>query len=278
MNFKVGFVTMVFLWGTMAMIPIAKLLPYDAYLLTFVRGVPAVVIAGLLLFFTKGKVQLPSKNTVQCVLAFTVAAFALFQAIIFWGPGLSAVILDMAVLVNFVIAWSRGEKPNKVQLLIFAFAIVGSFLAVRGWSIEGFSFFGLVWSLVAMIANGLFIECITKGDQELPVQVFWLGSGLALLGGVFSFSTLGVFLDLSPRQIILTTILGVTTGAMNFFFGFLAGKNLKPVTLGLLVLGVTPSILISSYFILGTALHADQLVGVVVMITSLAVFKTISAK
>ena len=52
---------------------------------------------------------------------------------------------------------------------------------------------------------------------------------------------------------------------------------MKPVVVGVLVLGVTPSILMSSYFVLGKMLAVDQICGLTVIIATIG-YRAMSKK
>jgi len=49
-------------------------------------------------------------------------------------------------------------------------------------------------------------------------------------------------------------------------------KNLSPVAVGVLVLGVTPTIMLSSYVLLGTQMSLSQIIGVAITLVSVLIF------
>ncbi len=261
-----GFYGIVGVWLTMAMIPIAELLPLNSYQLLVLRGAPAAIFfvcAGM--FNKQGRVEFPDKDTLITALLFVLACIGLFNAIKAWGANLSAVFLDMAVLVNFVFAIIRNEKVRPVTHVCFAVAIVGSFFAMRGWDIAHLNIEGLLWSLLALVANGLFIEVNGKAAQRISTKVFWWGISLTIFGLLSSTSANANWL---ATPVLLALWFGIATGLLNFLCAITAFSNLRPVMVGTLVLGVTPSILIGSYFITGKMLGIDQLLGILLILSS----------
>jgi drug/metabolite transporter (DMT)-like permease len=173
------------------------------------------------------------------------------------------VLLDMAVLVNFLFAVRRGEKISLVNTIVFCGAIVGSFFALRAWDTAHLNIAGLLWSLLALVSNGLYIEYASRAKQTFSNKVFWMSLGLLLFG--FAVSPGPMELDaIWP----LALWFAIATGILNFFVSFAAFSNLKPAWTGTLVLGVTPSILIGSYFITGKVLGTDQLLGIALVLCS----------
>lgn len=264
MNTNLGLIGIFGIWATMALVPLAQLLPHDPYQLMVLRGVPAAAVFFFLLL-AKRKGFAPDRYTLLLSACFALATLSLFEAIKAWGANLSAIMLDMAVLVNFAFALYRGEKLTRIMGVAFACAIVGSFIALRAWTGE-VNVPGFLWSLLALVANGLFIEAASRAKQESSIKVFWQGLGLAIAGLVMSLNKgFGIY----GEHIALATLFGFATGLFNFlFFAFLAFGNLKATQVGVLVLGVTPSILIGSWLILGQTLVLDQLAGIVLILGS----------
>lgn len=259
MNTRLGILGILGIWATMAMMPIAELLSASPYQLLALRGLPGVVVLGALAVIRKDlRIQWPDLMTSLTSVMFVVACVGLFSAIKEWGTNLSAVLLDMAVFVNFTLAIVRGERIGRPVMLAFACAIVGSALALRVWDTAHLDVAGLLWSLLALVANGLCIEFGTKMRQDFPTRVFWFSAALVAAGVVLSIG--------EPWQLqgkILPALwFGVTTGLLNFLCAFLAFKNLKAIWTGTLVLGVTPSILLGSLLITGRVLYPDQLLGI----------------
>lgn len=266
MNTKIGLLGIVGIWFTMSMMPIAQLLPLSAYQLLLLRGAPAaLVIGGYAAFRKKDGLALPDRHTLIIAMLFVLACVGLFEGIKAWGANLSAVMLDMAVLVNFAFAVHRGERITPANSGAFLLAIAGSFLAFRGWNIAELSIAGLLWSILSLVANGLFIEYAGKAKQSFFTKIFWLSLALVFVG---SSSFLGDHTALTAGQVTLALIFGVATGLLNFLCAFTAFGNLKPVWTGTLVLGVTPSIVIASWLILDKTLGWDQLAGVALILSA----------
>lgn len=263
MNIKLGLIGIFGIWATMALLPLAQLLPHNPYQLLVVRGLPAVVVFAIFLATKKAGFR-PDRYTLLLSAFFALASLSLFEAIKAWGANLSAVMLDMAVLVNFAIALKRGEKITRMTIAAFFLAIFGSFLALRAWT-GTVNVEGLLWSLLALVANGLFIEFASSAKQDKNTKVFWQGLILVLVGIVFSWNSgFAVYSEKLP----LALLLGLATGLVNFLFAFMAFSNLKPTQTGVLILGVTPSILIGSWILLGQTLALDQIAGVGIILGS----------
>ena len=265
-QFRKGLTGIVGIWLTMAMMPLAELLPLTAWQLLIVRGAPGAAVFGVVILLQKGTIELPDLNLILTAVAFMLACVGLFNAILAWGTNLSAVMLDMAVLVNFCFAVWHKKLVARASVVLFITAIIGSYLALRGWDVPNLNIAGLLWSLLALVANGLVIEFGAKTKQDSKVRVFWMSATLVAAGLLVSW---GVPLHLSePRLLAIAVLFGVTTGLLNFLCGFRAFSNLPAVAIGVLVLGVTPSILLSSWLILGKTLGADQLAGIGIILTS----------
>ena len=265
-QFRKGLTGIVGIWLTMAMMPLAELLPLTAWQLLIVRGAPGAAVFGVVILLQKGTIELPDLNLILTAVAFMLACVGLFNAILAWGTNLSAVMLDMAVLVNFCFAVWHKKLVARASVVLFITAIIGSYLALRGWDVPNLNIAGLLWSLLALVANGLVIEFGAKTKQDSKVRVFWMSATLVAAGLLVSW---GVPLHLSePRLLAIAVLFGVTTGLLNFLCGFRAFSNLPAVAIGVLVLGVTPSILLSSWLILGKTLGADQLAGIGIILAS----------
>ncbi|KXJ99777.1 MAG: hypothetical protein UZ19_OD1000275 [Parcubacteria bacterium OLB19] len=222
--------------------------------------------------FIKGLITLPDKNTIKIVLLFTLATFCLFQAINIWGANYSALFLDLAVAVPVVLAVLRKEIINSAVYLTFLLAVFGTMLALKIFSGGEIIWTGLLWSLGALVANGLFIEYAKDAIQAKWNKVFWMSLGLVIVGLV-SFSEV---LSLQTIEIqyywLLVILFALSTGILNFYFAFLAFENLKPIEVGVLILGVTPSIILASYFMLGKSLSVDQILGVAITLLATMIF------
>lgn len=267
MNTTVGLIMIALGVLTMAMMPIAENLNLSAFQLLVLRGGPAAIVFGLVGLTSRNKkhcIDWPDQNTWLLTIFFLIASLGLFQGVKVWGASLTAVLLDMAVLVNFIFALVRGEKVAKANYILFCAAITGSFFALRVWDVAHLSLSGFLWSLVALVANGLFIEYASKAKQSFPTRVFWLSIGLVLFGGLGSF---GETWDLNGR-VGLAIWFGVSTGLLNFTFVFMAFQNLKAIWIGILVLAVTPCILVSSWMMNGKVFSADQLFGMILILSS----------
>ena len=264
MNIGKGLLGIFLICITMAMMPLAELLSLTPYQLLVVRGVPAIFFGCLFgIFDNKNRMGLPDRYTLLSGITFCLACIGLFNAIRAWGINLSAVLLDMGVLVNFILAIKRGEKLTPLNTGCFVFAIIGSFIAMRGWNTTGISITGLLWSILALSMNGLFVEFNSKATQGSYTKICWWGILLTFTGVLFSIND---NVNWSKFPVSIALLFGVATGAINFFGVILAGKNLKPVWMGTLVMAVTPSILLGSWFILKKSLGIDQLFGVLLML------------
>jgi hypothetical protein len=135
-----------------------------------------------------------------------------------------------------------------------------------------------------MVANGLFIETMQKQNQSLTTQVFWLSSVLAGIGVIGSLDTISSFVLLTSNQALVALGVGLSTGLINFYMGFMASRSLQAVTMGLLVLGVTPTIIAATYIMqmmypdVYKVMGIDQLVGVMISVVALGVYCVFSSQ
>src|SRR3989338_293890 len=134
-QFRKGLTGIVGIWLTMAMMPLAELLPLTAWQLLIVRGAPGAAVFGVVILLQKGTIELPDLNLILTAVAFMLACVGLFNAILAWGTNLSAVMLDMAVLVNFCFAVWHKKPVARASVVLFITAIIGSYLALRGWDV-----------------------------------------------------------------------------------------------------------------------------------------------
>ena len=153
-------------------------------------------------------------------------------------------------------------------------AILGTMLTLRLHQGGVFVWNGFLWSVGALVANGLFIENLGRAVQGKWNRVFWMSLGLVIVGLP---ALLDDFSGSMPEVgqgvwLFLLVWFAVTTGVLNFYCSFTAGDNLSSVALGVLVLGVTPMIIISSYFMLGKSLGVDQIIGVAITLGAALVF------
>ena len=271
MNTNIGLLGMLGIWLTMAMMPLVEFLVLSASEATFLRGLSGLLIIGLYALFKKGTITLPDKNTLVIVTLFVLATLCLFKAIGAWGTNFSALFLDLAVIVPIMFVLWRGQKIDTITYLAFVLAILGTMLALRIFSGGEFNYEGLFWSIGALIANGLFIEYAGKATQSNWNKVFWMSAGLVLFGSSALFS-LGTIDTINMEWVFLALVFSVATGILNFYCAFIAFANLKPVAMGMLLLLVTPTIILSSYIILGKGMGMDQLIGVVMTLVAGFVF------
>lgn len=274
MNSTLGLIGISGIWISMAMMPLAEFLVLTPVQATFLRGVSGVVVIGLFAIFTRGLLSRPDKNTLVVVAYFVLATFCLFQAITVWGSNYSALFLDLAVMVPIIFAWLRREKIGGKTYLAFVVAVFGVLMSLRIFGESEFRIEGFLWSVGALLANGLFIENAGKALQNNWNKAFWMSLGLVLfilplLGGQVFIPQVNVS---AFDWIILITLFSVVTGVLNFYSVFLALSNLSAIHVGILVLGVTPSIILSSYFILGKTMGIDQLIGVGLTLFAVLVF------
>lgn len=275
MNTQKGLLGIVGIWLTMALMPLAELLQLSPLMATLLRGVSGVIAIGIAACFGRIALAKPDRQTLILVACFVVATVCLFEAITAWGANRSALFLDLAVLVPVVFAWHRQQVVGKALYKALALAIVGTVLALRAWQGE-IVLTGLLFSVGALIANGLFLECAKKAKQEAWNKAFWISAGLVLVGLTTFIGT--SFVDnLSSERInttwlVLAVLFSVGTGVLNSYCFFVADGNLKAVEIGVLVLGVTPAIMLSSYFLLGKGIGLDQLFGVGLTLTAVILF------
>ena len=141
-QFRKGLTGIVGIWLTMAMMPLAELLPLTAWQLLIVRGAPGAAVFGVVILLQKGSIELPDLNLMLTAVAFMLACVGLFNAILAWGTNLSAVMLDMAVLVNFCFAVWHKKLVARASVVLFITAIIGSYLALRGWDVPNLNIAG----------------------------------------------------------------------------------------------------------------------------------------
>jgi drug/metabolite transporter (DMT)-like permease len=258
-NTNIGLLGVLGIWITMSMMPLAELMHLSAFQLLVLRGLSGVLCLGALMLLGRSRLFFPDKYTLMSCVFYVLACIGLFQGITTWGASLTAVLLDMAVLVPIAFAMYRKERVSQKISIVLAVALAGSFFALRGWDsdlkVEGF-----LWGMMALLMNGLFIEYGSRARQPDTTKVFWLSLTLVLVGSVCS---LGASWHLARiTDVALAVWFSCATGVLNFMCAFVAFRNLRPVWMGILILGVTPSILVSTWIFLGTALAWDQLVGV----------------
>jgi len=273
MNTIHGLLGIAGIWLTMAMMPIAELLALSPTQATFLRGLSGVVSLGSIALFRSRFITMPDWYTLRIVAFFVIATMCVFQAIVSWGANYMALFLDLAVLVPLWFAWRSEQTLKWGTWAAFFVAIVGTVLTLRVYQGGVFAIDGFLWSLGALISNGLFIQYAGTAMQKNWNKAFWMSFGLMLagipaIGSDFGFGRVvdgfGLFLFLA--------IFAVSTGILNFYFVFLAFANLSAVAVGVLVLGVTPAIILSSYLMLGTAMGTDQLFGVALTLGAVLVF------
>jgi drug/metabolite transporter (DMT)-like permease len=179
----------------------------------------------------------------------------------------------MALFVPLYFMWRAGQKISVVTGLTIFGALVGTMLALQVFDGGVLSWSGLLFSMGALVCNGLFIQYAGSATQGNWNKAFWMSAGLflvglpSLAGGVFAMGSAYTF-----SFAALLILFSVATGLLNFYSAFTALKNLSPVTVGVLVLGVTPTIMLSSYVLLGTQMSVTQIIGVVLTLGAVLIF------
>lgn len=273
MNTITGLFGIVGIWLTMAMVPLIEFLGLTATEATFLRGLSGVVAIGVASLWLRGLVTKPDRATVRIAVLFTLATVCLFQAVAAWGANFSALFLDMALFVPLYFLWRSGQRISIVTIAAIAMALFGTLLALRIFDGGVLSLAGLVFSLWALFFNGLFIQYAGQATQANWNKAFWMSVGLlavglpAISGGVITSGA--VF---SPTFILLALLFSIATGVLNFYSAFTAFKHLSSVAVGVLVLGVTPIIMVSSYVLLGRTMGIDQIIGVGITLAAVLLF------
>ncbi|MEK7462342.1 MAG: hypothetical protein AAB618_02100 [Patescibacteria group bacterium] len=263
------------IWLTMAMMPLSELLTVPPLYASWLRGLSGFVVIGSWALVRPGLVSKPDFNTIKVVASFALATVCLFQAIEAWGANFSALFLDLAVIVPLGLLVCRGGNVGLSTIVAFLVALLGTAITLRIFQGVTFNLLGLFWSLGAMLTNGLVIQFAGEAKQENWNKAFWMSAGLVLVGipaffleslnvGAGSFS-LGMWL-------FLLVLFAITTGMLNFYSSFVAFEYLGSVAVGVLVLGVTPSIMTASYFLLDRSLGWDQTIGVVITLAAVLMF------
>lgn len=273
MNTVMGLLGIAGIWLTMAMVPLIELLGLTAIEATFLRGLSGVIVIGVASLCLRGLVTKPDKETVRIAVLFTLATVCLFQAVAAWGANFSALFLDMALFVPLYFLWRSGQRISVATTLAVTVALLGTVLALRIFDGGVLSLAGLMFSLGAFLFNGLFIEYAGQATQANWNKAFWMSVGLivvgvpAISGGV---STSGELI--TPTFVALVVLFSIATGVLNFFSTFTALKHLSSVAVGVLVLGVTPTIMVSSYVLLGRTMGWDQILGVTMTLGAVLMF------
>lgn len=275
MNTSLGLIGIVLVWLTMAMVPLAEILELSAFEATFLRGISGVIIIGSCALIRPGLVTRPDTGTLSIVVYFVLATLCLFQALSVWGANFSALFLDLAVIVPLFFAWKRGVRLTQSTVLALLCALAGTMIALRVFAEGSFSVEGMAWSMGALFFNGLFIQYAGQAKQENWNKAFWMSAGLVVAGSPVLLSVVDNMNTMSTSKVFIGLVFAITTGVLNFYSVFLAFKHLSAVSVGVLVLGVTPTIMVSSYLMLGTTMGVDQVFGVVLTLTSVAVFGVI---
>jgi drug/metabolite transporter (DMT)-like permease len=222
-----------------------------------------------------GLITKPDIHTIKVVACFVFATFCFFQAVQAWGANYTALFLDLAVIVPLGLLVFRGGKVGLSTIVAFLVAVLGTAITLKIFQEVTFSFLGLFWSLGAMLANGLVIQFAGEAKQENWNKAFWMSAGLVLVGmPAFFLESLNIGAGSFSFEswIFLLVVFAITTGMLNFYSSFVAFEHLGSVAVGVLVLGVTPSIMTASYFLLNHSLGWDQIIGVVITLVAVLMF------
>jgi drug/metabolite transporter (DMT)-like permease len=273
MNTVTGLIGIAGIWLTMAMVPLIELLGLSAPQATFLRGLSGVVVIGIMSLFVRGLVTRPDRHTLRIVVLFVLATVCLFQAVQAWGANFSALFLDMALFVPLYFMWRSGKSIGLVTLGTIALALLGTMLALQVFAGGSLSLFGLAFSLGALVCNGLFIQYAGTATQSNWNKAFWMSVGLCVVAVPFIWNGFLIpEIEQSFSFVGLLVLFSLATGVLNFYSAFTALKNLSPVAVGVMVLGVTPTIMLSSYLLLGTQMDWLQIIGVGITLMAILIF------
>ena len=78
MDVRIGLVGIIGIWLTMAVMPLAELLPLNAYQLLVLRGLPGALLI-VFVFARKGSLQWPDANLMYATVTFLAACSGLFR-------------------------------------------------------------------------------------------------------------------------------------------------------------------------------------------------------
>ncbi|MEN9552392.1 MAG: hypothetical protein RI935_769 [Candidatus Parcubacteria bacterium] len=268
-----GALGMLGIYLTMATIPLAEKLGLIATESMFLRGASGV-LAGVLIvaFLAFKKVRVvPSKELIFISVFFSLATFFLFKGAVAWGSNATVLFLDLAVLVPIVFSIRSGQRFGVSFYVMLLIAFFGTALALNVFETMTWNFDGFLFSLCAMLFNGLFIQYANRSTESNWVKAFWMSATLVLVSLILSNNPSEPLAIKQYDWTYISLLVGfsVLTGVLNFYSAFTAFTHLTSVQVGTFVLGVTPSVMLGSYFILGKTQNIEQIIGVVITIVSI---------
>jgi hypothetical protein len=264
---------------TQAMIfPFVKRWDYSAGQFLVFRGAVSALIAGAVVVLTGGKFGSLSVPTLAVMLTFGVAAVALYKAAKAWDVKLVITMIASTPIVNFLVAFLSGEKIAVEAFASFVLLLAGLVIALRLWEVKGAeSRAGIAWSLLGILANGLYYEALDWVPTDASVDTteaffsamplaFWQAAGVSVVGLLMSMRD-----DWKPvakvDTVLKLTIWAFLAGFL-YFVGNIFAVNGMPTEVASVLLQLEiPAVIVASQLLLpenlkGKSFSATQWVGV----------------
>lgn len=179
--------------------------------------------------------------------------------------GVVSPISSLSVIIPLVVALVQGEKPNRLQILGIAVAIIGAFLAsgpeIRG----GFPIRPLMYAVIAALGFGTALSFLAVGartDSLHTMTAMRCASVTICIVLALRYRTLGGFKRNVVPQLFF---IGVADFLANYLLGVATTKGLVSIAMVLGSLFPIVTVLLA-YRLLHERLHRVQYVGIAVAI------------
>lgn len=179
--------------------------------------------------------------------------------------GVVSPISSLSVIIPLVVALVQGEKPNRLQILGIAVAIIGAFLAsgpeIRG----GFPIRPLMYAVIAALGFGTALSFLAVGartDSLHTMTAMRCASVTICIVLALRYRTLGGFQRKVVPQLFF---IGVADFLANYLLGVATTKGLVSIAMVLGSLFPIVTVLLA-YRLLHERLHRVQYVGIAVAI------------
>ena len=179
--------------------------------------------------------------------------------------GVVSPISSLSVIIPLIVALAQGEKPNRLQVIGIAVAILGAFLAsgpeIRG----GFPIRPLMYAVIAALGFGTALSFLAVGARTDSLHTMTAmrcaSVGICILLAL-RYRTLGGFEKRVLPQLIF---IGIADFLANYLLGLATTKGLVSIAMVLGSLFPIVTVLLA-YRILHERLHRVQYIGIAVAI------------
>lgn len=276
-------------WGGQFPIMRSALKQIDPFSFTAMRYTAAALIFVFLLSLIEGSKNLKFEGKHFLLWIYGTIGFVGFNFLMFSGQKmagntgalLASIVLGLMPLVSLIIiSLKKKQKPNSIVIISILFSLIGTLLVVTKGDLEAFLSAGnhvipMLWMLTGVICWVIYTLGASKFTGWSPLRYTTLSCVLGAISINLFVLVFSLFAIIKFPSFSLVKDIGLELGYMILFAGVLAvfcwnagNKALTP-TNGILFINLVPITTITISVLQGYQVSLVELVGTLIIISSL---------